>query len=779
MYAFPSLVPHVCHHVIHQHCDARPPLHGASLQTGEAMLQFRAPSGGAAGVRNDAADKNVGEKRMPSSAAMGGRRIVSQGLARAQQRSEATGSAAPSTIQVDNTSFEEWMKMATDNKINATNTWSFALIDYFHDMSLLRSDSGDGSINFQKASCTLDGCVKIWTSRVDSVMVETGRLLSGLQDDTAASAGDVSVDANTSVVDETADSDDQGTRPGRTRRRQRAREPTLAKSFAQLQVKRFDLEFSVDPLFKKTSADFDEGGAGGLLMNHLHVDEHMKVVFDASDVTGHTDGGDAPPTGGTEDEADAGVSAASVDDDTEAHIDLEKLQARLFAAAAQMDSSVTPDMPLSTLLESRLLCPSTATFTFAEGNDAVLSTPSMEEPMELDASFDGGEALDMDGLDFFEGAVPVDGDEQRFDVAVVPTDEMSHETRTDEHDRLFQYFDDHMQKTWAGPEHWKMGRLHMRPAAAMSVPVDASEERPKTRRPKEAQVVDFLSPTPAPNAKDLFAPSAAPSSILLSKAVQASKDSHLLPEDQHFNSKRLLRLFLKPKATILLRPRRAAASQGSAWDTDDVDGLWMGADDVGALPAGDGAFRTDLFEDHDVYDDVLPMPPEPVDAGGELDMDSDVDEELLSSEAVRRVRPEFVDHARRAKQVDVKKLKDHIWQTLALKQDAQSFDTVLMKLEDIYPAKKYEEISTSFCFICLLHLANEEELAIEVPGADASTATESPGAFLAAAARVGRTVMLNDDDDARGGETDAYADETHVGDLGTLQIRRDTRVEAP
>ena len=75
--------------------------------------------------------------------------------------------------------FEEWMKMATDNKINATNSWNFALIDYFHDMSLLKD--GDG-VNFQKASCTLDGCVKIYTSRVDSVATETGKLLSGLAD---------------------------------------------------------------------------------------------------------------------------------------------------------------------------------------------------------------------------------------------------------------------------------------------------------------------------------------------------------------------------------------------------------------------------------------------------------------------------------------------------------------------------------------------------------------------------------------------------------------------
>jgi len=64
-------------------------------------------------------------------------------------------------------------------KINAQNSWNFALIDYFHDMSLLKEGEG---INFQKASCTLDGCVKIYTSRVDSVATETGKLLSGLAD---------------------------------------------------------------------------------------------------------------------------------------------------------------------------------------------------------------------------------------------------------------------------------------------------------------------------------------------------------------------------------------------------------------------------------------------------------------------------------------------------------------------------------------------------------------------------------------------------------------------
>jgi condensin complex subunit 2 len=39
----------------------------------------------------------------------------------------------------------------------------------------------------------------------------------------------------------------------------------------------------VDPLFKKTSADFDEGGAKGLLLNHLSLDGEGRIVFDAGD----------------------------------------------------------------------------------------------------------------------------------------------------------------------------------------------------------------------------------------------------------------------------------------------------------------------------------------------------------------------------------------------------------------------------------------------------------------------------------------------------------------
>ncbi|WFD30795.1 hypothetical protein MSPP1_001819 [Malassezia sp. CBS 17886] len=730
------------------------------------MLPFRAPSGGAPGARAPLRDASGSSAERH---AVHGRRMVSQGLARTQRGTELGAPNAPA-LHVDNTSFEEWMKMATDNKINATNTWSFALIDYFHDMSLLRSDSGDGSINFQKASCTLDGCVKVWTSRVDSVMVETGRLLSGLQDEESPDAHATATQgAGGSDDDVDADNADATGRP--SRRRARARDATLAKDFAQLQAKRFDLEFSVDPLFKKTSADFDEGGAGGLLMNHLHVDDQMKVVFDASDVGGRAEGeGDGLEEGEGAEEgerakegkgAEEGNGEAKVDPVASgptkdervpsaqhspsltpapptSSVDIDRIRGALFAAAAATDlSCIATD--LETVLQTRVLCPSMSAFRFsddntmdlptllgddaaaqADGDAAGLDDIDAYAPLD-DALFDA--ASDAGEVDFFDGHRGAD--DRAFDVAFahpVDTDELADEHAAaagppDDNTRFFEHFDQGMKKSWAGPEHWKMSRLRT-PRETPPAPADegaAADERPRARRAKGAVVIDFLADDADVSASELFAPSAA--GIQLPKAVQASTATHLLPDDQHFSSKRLLRLFLKPKAAILLQQRAQSRARSRGQEDARADG-W---EDAALADAGVGedVFPADVIQDTDVYDDVLapagdaPLPPD------ELDMDSDAEEDALAVDALRRVRPEYVEHAKRAKQVDVKKLKDTIWSKLALPDaaadDSTAFGTVLQGLESAYPKARMDEISTSFCFICLLHLANEEGLQIAPP----------------------------------------------------------------
>jgi condensin complex subunit 2 len=45
--------------------------------------------------------------------------------------------------------------------------------------------------------------------------------------------------------------------------------------------------------------------------------------------------------------------------------------------------------------------------------------------------------------------------------------------------------------------------------------------------------------------------------------------------------------------------------------------------------------------------------------------------------------------------------------------EARVFSSVISGLQKNYPREKMDEISTSFCFICLLHLANEQGLKLE------------------------------------------------------------------
>lgn len=57
--------------------------------------------------------------------------------------------------------------------------------------------------------------------------------------------------------------------------------------------------------------------------------------------------------------------------------------------------------------------------------------------------------------------------------------------------------------------------------------------------------------------------------------------------------------------------------------------------------------------------------------------------------------------------------------------EARVFDNVISGLRKSYPRDKMEEISTSFCFICLLHLANERGLRLETGAEEEAVDIES------------------------------------------------------
>lgn len=45
--------------------------------------------------------------------------------------------------------------------------------------------------------------------------------------------------------------------------------------------------------------------------------------------------------------------------------------------------------------------------------------------------------------------------------------------------------------------------------------------------------------------------------------------------------------------------------------------------------------------------------------------------------------------------------------------EPQNFSSVVKGLSNLYPKKKFNDLSIPFCFICLLHLANEHNLEIQ------------------------------------------------------------------
>lgn len=57
--------------------------------------------------------------------------------------------------------------------------------------------------------------------------------------------------------------------------------------------------------------------------------------------------------------------------------------------------------------------------------------------------------------------------------------------------------------------------------------------------------------------------------------------------------------------------------------------------------------------------------------------------------------------------------------TQSQSQKDVTFTQIVHGLQPYYPEKKLKDISVAFCFICLLHLANEEGLEIEMPNRDA------------------------------------------------------------
>ncbi|RUS23667.1 condensin complex subunit 2/barren [Jimgerdemannia flammicorona] len=625
-----------------------------------------------------------------------------------------------------------------------------------------------------------------------------------------------------------------------------------------LKVKKLELEFAVDPLFKKTSADFDEGGARGLLLNHLSVDPDGRIIFDAGDAKAEGDE-EGEEEGGGEEEGmkEEGVKkekegeAMEVDGEDEGKgkktekgeeeeaklIDVSKLKVKFLP---NMDELLSYD-----------ICPSLKDFTFATDASELpflrSHTDEDEDPTSIIANPVGDDDDDDDLGDYFgedNGVSNADDDDSSivvvaapgtaapFDPAVKSLKEKDYMmAMAGEENEMFSYFDSAFMRSWAGPEHWKMRRAVVKidkPATAELVDGTEGDEGAAptgAKKKREAFSVNFVGGEDV-DEKVLFARAPKRRSIKLIETKEGGA-KHLLPDDMNFSSKQLLRMFARPnfsvgngrrrvgdffglvdcadyslvrwwhglcrstrgntpirrrthrcplpykhllrafsildRIRVLLLSRihnsstflvffRILSSTDVQEEEEEVNEQFW-ADQVDAAPDGpegqasgeaDRADSPDLdlpflFHDVDVDDDDDPFG----DAEGDVDDipvggDSHGYGDNLIAASLRKVKPAYVNYAKTAKKVDVKKLKDNLWREMTVgngtaagaaaaqedvPEDAtvvgrQKFTEIVSGLDKVYPEKKRKDISVPFCFICLLHLANEKNLVIEKAGGD-------------------------------------------------------------
>ena len=167
------------------------------------------------------------------------------------------------------TQYNYCIKLSAENKINQKNAFQLKLIEILTNKVLSNKKSGNAGANFenfQQASCALDASTKIYAYRVDSVHQETLKLASGVgntKNETEGNQGDPDRDGED-------DDDDEEAKKKTTKRKKKAA-LTVEKNLANINCSKFELEFDVDPLFKKVSQQFDSGAGGGQFLSTLNL----------------------------------------------------------------------------------------------------------------------------------------------------------------------------------------------------------------------------------------------------------------------------------------------------------------------------------------------------------------------------------------------------------------------------------------------------------------------------------------------------------------------------
>ncbi|KAK7335586.1 hypothetical protein VNO80_27512 [Phaseolus coccineus] len=569
--------------------------------------------------------------------------------------------------------FHNYIKLASENKINQKNTWELDLIDHLTD--IIRVEEGNQvETNFQIASCTLEAGVRIYSLRVDSVHSDAYKVLAGMN----RVGQDTEEDATLGSVNA-----EKGQASRKEVDKKLSLLSTLESSFEVLNVKKFDVAFAVDPLYHQTSAKFDEGGAKGLLMNNLGVYGKCRVLFDSLEVP-------------------AKCITSQNDHDISDTIDLS------FArdCVEQMILNLhTKDIISPTL---RMIVNQ-----FDENNRRPFDFQSSGEKSaeEFDAAIDckvvnGKEGYENCSSWSYEHDTQTFAAEGGFSDAD-PSFPSYHEekepfnSQDPDMDDIFDNVDGCLflslgfrskKNSSAGPAHWKYQKIQGSKSKVHCTYCTSEDELmiQKTRQPRTKRQVEVdLEFTSFLDKKipDIFSPPKNPKPLLLPENISPCVSK--LPEDWHYEPEDLVKLFLLPYVKCIGRRARMVpdVSEEQCYNNE-------------SFPSWDNG---------SVCDDVT-------------DVHNDMDDSSTLISLPRQINKIEVQYDKTSKQVNVQALKitlwDHIQEFIQLPFQGQKEMVSFRHILTNFPSKcnaaaNISDISPHLCFICLLHLANEKGMSIQ------------------------------------------------------------------
>ncbi|OXB54079.1 hypothetical protein ASZ78_005591 [Callipepla squamata] len=521
------------------------------------------------------------------------------------------------------------------------------------------------------AAGTIDASVKIYAVRVDAVHADTYKVLGGLGKESAPTkdvgSPEKEEDSSASVTAK------------RVQTKKKHSFKTIEQNLNNINVSEANRRCEVDPMFQKTAASFDECSTAGIFLTSLRTQScHSELLFDSKIVP---------------------------------------LPSSETLVLPSSDPVKVTDLKL--LLEKcvlkRPIYSSLADFLFmqwdAESHEQSVSA-LLDKFKKSDQVFDIDAERDSD----VEDDVPALTDAGPFGEGDIGTMCLHLSMKPGE----YSYFSPRTLSMWAGPEHWRFKPRHKSNA----------EKENKKRNAKKAFEVNFDEDV---DFEMYFRKTKA--ALTLSKSIVENQNvkSTTLPADFNYSPNNIIQLFLKPDVKLFRLPE-----PGSSLDHEDEIGEYdynNPNDTSNFCPAArDEDSDDDNDNVHFMGQTELNLATHPEGQEHELSGVDGVDitmyGELNLVAEPQKVNRIAIQYAKTAKKMDMKRLKQNMWDLLIDVQEnaaaeiedvekqsdasvvtgEKAFSSITKELIHRLPSVMAENLSVPLAFACLLHLANEKNL---------------------------------------------------------------------